>query len=151
MVTVEVVRSEAAYEDALSVRFHVFVVEQGVDPELEVDEHEDESTHFVAYQNEEPIGAGRLRTYHPEDRTERLAKIERVAVRRDYREQGVGRALMEAIEAHAREEGLRRARLHAQRTSQEFYAALGYEQVGDPFEEAGIPHVAMEKPLVEEA
>jgi len=155
MVTVEVVDDGAGFEDALAVRRRVFVDGQGVDPDLEVDDHEDEATHFVAYEGGEPVGVARLREYDPgeyegpasREYDEPVAKIERMAVIEAHRGEGVGRRVLEAVEAHAREEGFEQARLHGQIRSAGFYETLGYERVGEEFEEAGIPHVAMEKAL----
>jgi predicted GNAT family N-acyltransferase len=137
------------------VRRRVFVDGQGVDPDLEVDDHEDEATHFVAYEGGEPVGVARLREYNsgeyegPASREydEPVAKVERMAVLPGYRERGIGRAILRSVEAHARERGFERARLHGQVRSAGFYEALGYERIGEEFEEAGIPHVAMEKAL----
>jgi predicted GNAT family N-acyltransferase len=154
MTEVRAADTEAAYEDALSVRYRVFVDEQGVDPDLEVDDHEDAATHFVAYEGGEPVGAARLRAKETGDgeptegRTaSETAKIERVAVIESHREQGIGRELMDAAEAEARRQGFAEARLHSQTRAAGFYERLGYEQVSEEFEEAGIPHVAMRKPL----
>ncbi|SFS67334.1 GNAT family N-acetyltransferase [Halostagnicola kamekurae] len=131
-------------EDAFNVRRRVFVEEQGVDEELEYDEHEDEAVHFVAYEDddEQPIGAARLR--EPEDS---VGKVERVAVLESHRGTGVGRALMDALEAAAASNDLETLKLHAQTRAAGFYDELGYERYGEEFEEAGIPHVAMEKSL----
>ncbi|MFB6228635.1 MAG: GNAT family N-acetyltransferase [Halobacteriales archaeon] len=150
MTDVHVVETDEGYEDALSVRYSVFVDEQGVDPDLEVDDHEEESTHFVAYEAGDPVGVARLREYEHVPTVERekpTAKIERMAVLRNYRGRGLGRTILEAVEETARKQGFERARLHAQIRSAGFYEALGYERVSEEFEEAGIPHVAMEKRL----
>ncbi|MCU4717119.1 GNAT family N-acetyltransferase [Halapricum hydrolyticum] len=130
------------YQDALSVRTDVFVEEQDVPADLEVDEHESAATHFVAYDDGMPIGAARLR--EPEEST---GKVERFAVQADYRERGVGTALMERLEAVARGRGIERLRLHSQVRAAPFYARFGYERVGKQFEEAGIPHVEMRKSI----
>ncbi|AHF98553.1 acetyltransferase [Halostagnicola larsenii XH-48] len=131
-------------EDAFSVRQTVFVEEQGVDEDIEYDEYEDEAVHFVAYEDdthsEKPIGAARLR--EPEGG---VGKVERVAVLESHRESGVGRALMDALEAKAASAGLETLKLHAQTRAAGFYRGLGYERYGEAFEEAGIPHVAMKK------
>jgi len=129
-------------EDAYDVRFAVFVEEQGVDPDIEVDEHEEAATHFVAYADDEPVGAARLR--EPEDG---LGKVERLAVLESHRGEGLGRQLMEAVEREAQRWELERLTLHGQLRVAEFYEHLGYEQVSDEFEEAGIPHVEMEKSI----
>ncbi|QCC50490.1 GNAT family N-acetyltransferase [Halapricum salinum] len=139
---IRVGRSESIYEDALTVRKTVFVEEQGVDPEIEVDEHDETAIHLAAYDDGEPVGAGRFRTL--DDRT---GKVERIAVLADYRDGGLGRAIMGRIEEIAREEGVDRLVLHSQTRAAPFYARVGYEQVGEEFEEAGIPHVEMRTEL----
>lgn len=153
--------TEDRYEDALAVRFAVFVEEQGVPEDLEVDEHEDDALHFVAYddaqsergegtqdecgddseRDAEPVGAARLREYEPG-----VGKVERVAVLDERRGEGWGGALMDAVEDAARQH-FGELYLHAQVSAAGFYDARGYEREGDEFEEGGIPHVAMRKPL----
>lgn len=140
--------TEDRYEDALAVRFEVFVEEQGVPEDLEVDEHEGDSLHFVAYDDEpgardasEPVGAARLREYEPG-----VGKVERVAVLDERRGEGWGAALMDAVEDAARER-FEELYLHAQVSAAGFYDTRGYEREGGEFEEGGIPHVAMRKPL----
>ncbi len=136
---------DSVYQDALSVRTDVFVEEQDVPADLEVDEHESDAIHFVAYDGDEPIGAARLR--QPDETT---GKVERVAVRSAYRERDVGTALMERLEAVAREHGLETMRLHSQVRAAPFYAQFGYERIGERFEEAGIPHIKMRKTMAGE-
>ncbi len=154
---VRVVRTDDAYEDAVAVRMAVFVDEQGIPEELELDDHEDEAVHFVAYADDgddhdgpghghdepgEPIGAARLR--EPDDG---VGKVERVAVLPDHREQGIGAELVRTVERVARARGYDRVVLHSQTTATGFYESLGYDRVGDVFEEDGIPHVEMRKVL----
>jgi predicted GNAT family N-acyltransferase len=134
---VAVVETDDEYEDALRVRREVFVAEQGVPEELEVDEHEDDATHFVAYDDGEPVGAARLREYE-----RGVGKVERVAVVEARRGEGVGAAVMDAVEAEARGR-FDELYLHAQLPVAGFYERRGYEREGGEFEEAGIPHVAM--------
>lgn len=129
-------------QDAYAVRWTVFVDEQGVDPDIEIDEHEDQAVHFVAYGGDKPVGAARLREPNPG-----VGKVERLAVVADYRGSGLGRKLIEAVERHARETGIDTLTLHGQVRVAEFYEHLGYKRVGEPFEEAGIPHVEMVKSL----
>lgn len=139
---VHVADTDAAREDAFAVRETVFVVEQGVDPDIEYDEHDETATHIVAYDGDEPVGAARLREYDPG-----VGKVERVAVLASHRENGVGTALMDALEDEARELGLESLKLHSQTRAAGFYRSQGYERYGDEFEEAGIPHVEMRKRL----
>jgi len=123
-------------EDAYDVRWAVFVEEQSVDPDIEIDEHEDEAIHFVAYAEDEPVGAARLREPEPG-----VGKVERLAVLESHRETGLGRQLMEAVERQARAQGIDRLTLHGQVRVAGFYEHLGYERVGEQFMEADIPHV----------
>lgn len=141
-MTVEIRVGPAVEADAMAVRRAVFVEEQGVPAELEVDEHDETATHVAAYDGGDPIGAARLR-----DLDETTGKVERVAVRAPYRGQGVGTDLMAELEATARQQGFQRLTMHSQLQAAPFYDRLGYERVGEPFEEAGIPHVEMTKRL----
>jgi predicted GNAT family N-acyltransferase len=134
----------ATLEDAFDVRTRVFIEEQNVAQNLEMDGKDEAARHVVAYVGDRPVGTARLRSPDPG-----VAKVERVAVLAAYRGQGVGVALVEAIESLAREENLDRAVLHAQVRVEAFYEKLGYERVSDEvFEDAGIPHVEMAKSLI---
>lgn len=144
MIEVRVTDSEDEREDAFAVRHEVFVEEQGVDEELEYDEHDPGAVHFVAYDCDEPVGAARLRELE-----DGLAKVERVAVLEPRRGEGIGRDLMAAVEERARGMGLEGLKLHSQSHAAGFYRDLDYEQRGEVFEEAGIPHVKMRKLLNE--
>lgn len=145
--------TDARYEDALRVRHDVFVDEQGVPADLEVDDHEADALHFVAYDADgDPVGAARLREYDPGDDDSGVetdagvGKVERVAVLESRRGEGWGDALMDAVEDAAGER-YDELYLHAQLPAAGFYDRRDYEREGDEFEEAGIPHVAMRKRL----
>jgi len=127
---------------AFAIRRAVFVAEQGVAPCLEWDDAETEATHLLLVANERPVGAARTRFI--DDAT---AKAERVAVRRSARGEGWGRRLMDAVEAVGADVDASRCVLHAQQRIEGFYHTLGYRTVSEPFEEAGIPHVKMERSL----
>ncbi|MFB6151537.1 MAG: GNAT family N-acetyltransferase [Haloarculaceae archaeon] len=141
-VTVERGRADDVVEDGFAVRRAVFIDEQGVSEDVEMDGRDDEATHFVAYDGDHPVGTARLRVVE-----EGVGKVERVAVRGEYRERGVGRALMADVEAHAADRGLATLKLHAQTRVETFYRKLGYETTSGVFQEAGIDHVAMRKDL----
>jgi predicted GNAT family N-acyltransferase len=135
---------KSAFRDAFQVRHDVFVEEQGVPEDVELDGFDEQATHFVIYETDtqRPVATARIRYV---DRN--TAKAERVAVRSAYRGEGLGRRLMERLEADARDRGCSTVELHAQTAVQAFYETLGYDTVSDEFEEAGIPHVEMEKQL----
>lgn len=137
--------SDKQLQDALAVRKAVFIDEQKVPAELEIDEHDQPGSgtiHFVAYNEQQPVGASRLRPYAPG-----VGKVERVAVLKSERGTGLGRQIMIAMEQTATELGYANLKLNAQTHAQRFYEKLGYEPHGDVFDEAGIEHIAMVKVL----
>lgn len=129
-------------EAALAVRRAVFVEEQGVPEHRELDGRDDTATHYIAYDGDRAVGAARRREYD-----DSRAKVERVAVRESERGRGIGRALMDAVEADAAEADYDEVILHAQVPVVSFYEDLGYEVTSEEFEDAGIPHREMRKPL----
>ena len=135
-----------SHEEAEAVRYlrtRVFVEEQGVPPELEMDEYDDTPVHAVAYQGGVVIGTGRLILDTSTD-----ARIGRMAVEASLRRSGVGSAVLDFLENEARSHGIKRVTVHAQHYVKEFYAKCGYFESGDTFMEAGILHVAMTKDIV---
>jgi predicted GNAT family N-acyltransferase len=132
----------AAPDEARELRRRVFVEEQGVAPAEEWDAHDEAgggALHFVARAGERTLGCARLRP------VDGAAKIERVAVLRESRTLGVGRALMEAAETAAWRRGAPLLRIHAQSAVIPFYERLGWRASGPEFREADIPHRKMEK------
>lgn len=126
----------------LALRRQVFCVEQGVEEALEVDGLDPQCLHVAAWHEGAMVGTARLR---PLSSTE--AKAERVAVLRAWRRRGVGKALMDALEQSAIQQGFSILRLHAQEGALPFYDAIGYHREGPMFEEAGIPHQEMWRSL----
>jgi predicted GNAT family N-acyltransferase len=123
-----------------SVRFDVFCVEQSVPEPIEWDGIDPQCRHVLAEDDAgRAIGCGRLL---PD------GHIGRVAVRAQWRGQGVGSALLERLIALSRERGDSKVMLNAQTHAMPFYARYGFAPVGEPFDEAGIPHQAMEATLV---
>ena len=136
---------DESLSDPFAVRRAVFVDEQDVPEDLEMDGKDTDATHFVVRDTarDEPVGTARLR--FPGEET---GKVERVAVLRHYRGEGIGRRLMRAVESEVRDRGGSRLRLDAQTHVEGFYEKLGYETVSDEvFFDAGIPHVEMVKRL----
>jgi predicted GNAT family N-acyltransferase len=136
---VRIVSWSEAREAACRVRFAVFVAEQRVPLEIELDEWDARSEHaLVADEAGRTIATGRLL---PD------GHIGRMAVLPAWRSRGVGGAVLEALLARAAERGIRLALLNAQTHARGFYARFGFKQVGAEFMEAGIPHVTMERHL----
>lgn len=138
---VRLVTNKKELEDAYKVRKIVFVEEQNVPVELEMDEYEETAAHFVLYDNDEPIGAGRFRII------DNIGKVERICVTKEQRSSGGGRIIMEKIEQYAKEKGLPKLKLNAQIQAIPFYSRLGFTVSSDEFLDAGIPHKTMIKEL----
>jgi len=126
-----------------AIRYEVFVDEQGVEAAIEFDAYDTAAEHVLVVEAGRPIGTARVRP------TDGGLKCERVAVRASARGAGWGRRLMELCETIARQRGLDACVLHAQQRVEGFYRRLGYEVDGEPFEEAGIPHVKMQLELTD--
>lgn len=141
MLRIRPVESQQTLQDAKTVRRRVFVEGQNVPPDLEWDGKDERARLVVGYVDGEPVATARWRTV-PYDE-ELVAKLERFAVLPSHRGKGYGRRLVEVVLEDVRQAGFRTQILHAQKQVEDFYAAFGFETVGEPFTEAGIPHVKM--------
>ncbi len=126
---------EAQRQAALDLRRCVFVVEQGVSPEVEHDVHDRGASHVLATLDGEVVGAARYRE------ADDGIKLERVAVMAARRRQGIGTALVKHIMA-ALPAGAN-VYLHAQSSAIDFWSGLGFQVEGEPFMEANISHRRM--------
>jgi predicted GNAT family N-acyltransferase len=138
-VTFKIVENQQELEDAFSIRRTVFIDEQNVPAEEELDQHEDEATHFVLYHEGSPIGAGRFRFVNG------YGKVERICVLKEARKTGAGKKIMMGIEDYALDQDIHKLKLNSQTHAIPFYAGLGYEVVSEEFLDAGIPHKTMIK------
>ncbi|WP_102028070.1 GNAT family N-acetyltransferase [Salirhabdus sp. Marseille-P4669] len=138
---VKIVASDQELQDAYMVRKEVFIVEQNVPVELEMDEYDAKAIHFVGYEEDEPICASRLRF------VDSYGKLERICVRREARGKSYGKQIIAAMEKQITVRGYPKAKLNAQTHAIGFYESLGYEVVSEEFMDAGIPHVTMIKTL----
>lgn len=120
------------------LRTRVFVEEQGVPAELEMDDRDADCVHAIALQDGHAIATGRLLPAEAG-----VARIGRMAVLAEWRGRGLGARVLACLMQAARERGDRAIELHAQLHAAPFYDRLGYERVGEVYEEAGIPHLNM--------
>ncbi len=126
---------ESMRDRAVPVRYTVFVEEQKVPVEIELDEFDPSSLHAIAVAADESVlGTGRLL---PD------GHIGRMAVLRQARGAGVGTALLLALLQAARVRGEREVILSSQRHAIPFYERFGFVAEGEEYDDAGIPHRAM--------
>ncbi|MHB8381203.1 MAG: GNAT family N-acetyltransferase [Candidatus Binataceae bacterium] len=137
-IMVVAAESPAMLAAAYAIRRRVFIEEQHVPEEIELDADDARAFHALALRDGRPVGCGRYVEQGPGE-----IKIGRMATLRDLRGSGVGRAVLEFLIGTALERGYHRAVLHAQLTAEGFYLKQGFKPVGEIFEEAGIAHRAM--------
>ncbi len=130
-------KDQKAFLDHYRIRGEVFIKEQNIPWELEFDDDDYQSVLFVLYDRNIPIGAARLCG----------DKVGRVAVLKEERKKKAGTILMEHLEEHARQAGLKELFLGAQTYIIPFYESLGYEAYGGTYLDAGIEHRKMKKRL----
>ena len=122
---------------AFTVRAVVFIGEQNCPYDEEIDEYEHSCIHILGELDGEPIAAARLR--FPGD----YAKLERIAIRKQWRGRGFGHQLVEYMLEQGRLRGYSSFRMHAQAYLVDYYAKHGFVRHGELFDEAGIDHYLM--------
>jgi predicted GNAT family N-acyltransferase len=137
MMRIRRVVSEKELKRAFSIRLRVFVREQDVPEEIELDEDDKKAIHLLAMVGGKPVGTARIVI------EKRKAKIGRMAVLKSYRGKGVGKALLKRAIEFARRRRTKAIYLHAQVPVVGFYEKMGFRSVGRVFMEAGIPHRKM--------
>jgi predicted GNAT family N-acyltransferase len=138
---IEVGHDRSRMEQAWALRRRVFIEEQHVPEEIELDADDARAVHALAFEGEQPVGCGRMLAQGD------YVKIGRMAVLAERRGTGVGRRVLEFLIEHGRRRGFRRAVLDAQVHAEGFYLKQGFTPVGEVFEEAGITHRRMERLL----
>jgi predicted GNAT family N-acyltransferase len=139
--TVKLVETDEEMEGALSVRFRVFVAEQNVPMDEELDEFDSSATHAIVLSQGEVVATGRV-VYGNEDSA---ARIGRMAVDMEWRRKGIGGRLLTFLEEEAATQGVSTYILNAQEYVKDFYASHGYVERGETFLEANIVHILMRK------
>lgn len=139
MIAIRFVDSEDEIALCIRLRREVFIDEQGVSEELEIDGEDGVSAHILARLDGRPVAAGRVQ--YAGD----TAKIQRVCVAKDCRGEGLGAELIRFVltEVSANPE-ISKVRLGAQIQALAFYRKLGFSPVGAEYLDAGIPHQTME-------
>ena len=124
---------------ASPLRTEVFVLEQKVPAEMELDDDDVTALHAVALNRMGlPLATGRLVQHAPG-----VARIGRMAVKKQMRGSNLGRRVLNALMDAAQNRGDNQVILHAQCSAEGFYKRSGFEAHGVAFEEAGIAHIEM--------
>jgi len=125
------------WQQSCQVRLQVFVAEQGVPAELELDAWDQAAQHFIALNSNKVIATLRIII------KDNHAKLGRLAVLKSFRKQGIATQLMQNATQFCQQQAIDSIRLGSQVSVQDFYAKLGYQAIGDIFDDAGIPHISM--------
>tara|TARA_B100001175_G_C19421000_1_gene596079 strand:- start:734 stop:1150 length:417 start_codon:yes stop_codon:yes gene_type:complete len=133
-IKIKRVSSIEEHQNCLSIRKKVFIEEQGIPGDIEMDDDRVNATNFYALFAEECVGTARYRV------TNNGIKLERFAVLKPYRNLGIGKALVKFILNTLNDDEIY---LHAQESVVDFYTLLGFEKIGKRFFEADIPHWKM--------
>ena len=145
MIRIELMSWESARAEASRIRFKVFVEEQGVPRDIELDERDPDCVHALAYEHEKVVGTGRL--LPREENALAVAHVGRMAVLAECRGRGIGSRILESLIDKARERGEKQVALSAQVHALEFYKSHGFQPMGEIYEEAGIPHRKMRRAI----
>lgn len=126
-----------------AIRREVFSLEQRLTDVVDADAYDrgPEAVVLVAFLAELGAGTGRLHVWRAE------GQIAWVAVRRQFRGQGVGWDLMDRLLTVAGERGARRVTLSAQTHALGFYQLLGFRTVGTAYTMSNIEHITMIRDL----
>jgi predicted GNAT family N-acyltransferase len=142
IITFKLVTNDGELKSAFDVRRKVFVEEQGISEDIELDEHDREALHIIARDGERVIGTARVLFLVPSQ-----AKIERMAILKPFRGKGIGSKIISFLDETLRNRQINQVFLHAQYPVVGFYRSCGFKESGSPFREAGIRHIKMQKRL----
>ena len=134
-IKVKIINTKKEHEMCLAIRRQVFILEQNISKQIETDDHLVNVTHILAFSKEKAVGTARYR------RTDSGIKLERFAVLKQFRNLGVGKALVLFILEKLKNEKF--IYLIAQESVIGFYDNLGFDLIGEFFYEAEIPHQKM--------
>ena len=136
-INVKYVNNDKEKDICLSIRRKVFVEEQNIPENIEMDDELVQAICVCAILDKQYVGTARYRE------TSSGIKLERFAVLKKYRGLGVGKALVKFILDNLDQD--QDIYLHAQEAVVNFYLLLGFKKVNDRFYEAEIPHWKMIK------
>ena len=141
-LTYRYISGDDELEEAFNIRRRVFVEEQAISEDIELDEYDSVATHIIVKDGDRAIATARVQFPG-----KGIAKIERMAVLKDFRRRGIGSSIISFLIKEFRKRKIEQIVLHAQYAVVDFYRSCGFKETGEPFIEAGIKHIRMEKKL----
>ncbi len=138
-LVIKKVKSKSDLNKEIKIRNEVFIKEQRVPINLEIDGLDNESEHFLAFLNNKPIGCARIRY------NKNYAKLERIAILKIFRKKGFGKKLTQFLIDYCKEKNVSKIYIHSQLYVSDFYKKFDFKTIGNIFFEAGIEHVKMQK------
>ena len=133
-------KSEKEVQLCVDIRKEVFINEQGVNPQIEIDNIDYKCEHILAFYKNLPVATARLQKISREK-----YKVGRMAVKKKHRRYGIGSEILLFIENYLKKKQIKIIELNAQKYVEKFYLKNGYNTVGDEFFEADILHIKMQK------
>lgn len=127
-------------DDARNIRLKVFVEEQHFQNEF--DNNENKSKHIVLYENSKPVATARFFEEEP-----KVYKPGRIAVLKEYRKGGYGKAVLTAAEKEIKALGGKKVHILGQKRVQGFYEKMGYVPYGDIEYDEGVEHINLYKEI----
>jgi predicted GNAT family N-acyltransferase len=143
LITVKEITNRKDLKTAQNIRYEVFVVGQNVPVQIERDDFEMDSNHYLAFLNNNPVGTARWRI------TDNGVKLERFAVLDAFRGRGIGSAMVEKVLSDIKKDPEAKTKeiyLHAQLDAIPLYRKFGFVKYGNMFEEGGLMHYSMKLP-----
>jgi len=134
---VRLIKNKKELDEVLKIREVVFIKGQNCPRECEMDGLENEARHVIVKYKGKVIGCARIRFL------ENKAKLERIALLKDYRGKGFGREIMNYLIKYCRRKKVEEIFLHSQLYVKKFYEKFGFKPRGKSFLEAGIKHIEM--------
>ena len=131
------VNNKNDFGKVIEIRKEVFIKEQNVPLDIEIDGLDPESEHFIAYLGNDPIGCARIRTNN------NYARLERIAILKKHRCNGFGTELTKFLIDYCRKQNYGEIVIHSQNYVIDFYKKLGFKTRGETFLEADIEHKEM--------
>ncbi len=141
---IRIAETDAELKEYFRIRNEVFVEEQKIFPETDIDEHDPNSVHIIAVDSSNMNVVGVVRCYVAEGDTWFGGRLGALP---DYRNGRVGSRLVRFAVSTAKSRGCRKFLAYIQPNNVRFFERLDWQKVGEPIIYQGIKHQMMEANL----